>query len=107
MEILEQKTVGGTVWGRIDQGWISMDYVILDKAPENPGQTEPAPETPATKTMTVIADCLLIRKGPGTNHAIVGYLYTGAKVEVLETKTVNGRDWARISRGWVCMDYLK
>ena len=107
VEILEQKTVGGTVWGRIDQGWISMDYVILDKAPENPGQTEPAPETPATKTMTVIADCLLIRKGPGTNHAIVGYLYTGAKVEVLETKTVNGRDWARISRGWVCMDYLK
>jgi uncharacterized protein YgiM (DUF1202 family) len=25
--ILEKKTVNGTVWGRIEQGWISMDYV--------------------------------------------------------------------------------
>ena len=27
VEILEQKVVGATVWGRISQGWISMDYV--------------------------------------------------------------------------------
>ena len=104
VEILERKTVGSTVWGRISQGWISLDYVILD---QSSGSSGTATETPATKTMTVIADCLLIRQAPGTSNAIVGYLYTGAKVEVLETKTVDGRAWARISKGWVCMDYLK
>jgi len=28
--ILEQKTVGDTIWGRITNGWISLDYVSLD-----------------------------------------------------------------------------
>ena len=30
VEILEQKTVGSTIWGRTDKGWISLDYVKLD-----------------------------------------------------------------------------
>jgi uncharacterized protein YgiM (DUF1202 family) len=27
VEILEQKQVGNTTWGRTDQGWISLQYV--------------------------------------------------------------------------------
>lgn len=30
VEILETKQVGSVLWGRIEQGWISMDYVDLD-----------------------------------------------------------------------------
>ncbi len=97
VELLEQKNVGSTSWGRIDKGWISLDYVMLD------GQTE-APEK-AIKTVT--ADCLRIRSDAGTSHKIVGYLYQGAKVEILETKTVDKTQWGKTAKGWVSMDYVK
>ena len=107
VEILEQKTVGSTVWGRIDQGWVSMDYIILDRAPE---QTEPepnVPQQPESVIKTVIADCLRIRSGAGTGYAVVGYLYTGAKVEILETQQVGSTTWGKTAQGWISMDYVR
>lgn len=95
VEILEQKTVGSTRWGRIDKGWISLDYVVLD------GQSS------TTITKTVTADCLRIRSDAGTSHTIVGYLYSGAKVEILETKSAGGTQWGRTEKGWISMDYVK
>ena len=97
VEILEQKTVGGTVWGKIEKGWISLDYVVLD------GQTT----APTTVTKTVTADCLRIRSGAGTSNTIVGYLYAGAKVEILETKLADGVQWGRTAKGWISMEYVK
>ena len=107
VEILEQKTVGSNVWGRIDQGWVSMDYIILDRAPE---QTEPepnVPQQPESVIKTVIADCLRIRSGAGTGYAVVGYLYTGAKVEILETQQVGSATWGKTAQGWISMDYVR
>ncbi len=95
--ITERKTVGGTQWGKIDKGWISLDYVKMDAAASEPQKV----------TKTVTADCLRIRSGAGTSNKIVGYLYTGAKVEILETTTVNGTVWGRISKGWISMEYVK
>ena len=95
VEILEQKTVGSTVWGKIDKGWISLDYVVLD------GQGS----TVVTKTVT--ADCLRVRAQAGTSYSIVGYLYSGAKVQILETKSVNGTQWGKTEKGWISMDYVK
>ena len=92
VEILEQKTAGGMTWGRIKDGWISLDYVELDNK---------------TVTMTVTADCLRIRSDAGVSNRVVGYLYYGAKVQVLDTRTVNGVKWAKIDGGWVSMEYLK
>ena len=97
VEILEQKKVGVTTWGRIDKGWISMDYVVLD------GQVQ----TPQVVVKTVTADCLRVRSNPGTSNAVIGYLYAGTKVEILETKTVNGSIWGKIASGWISMDYVK
>ena len=76
-----QQTVGGTTWGRIEQGWISLDYVILD------GAASSAPQ-PAVQTKTVVADCLRVRSDAGTGHSIVGYLYNGAKVEIEAAKQI-------------------
>ena len=98
--ITEQKTVGGVVWGKISTGWISMDYVVLDK-----GNSSGTTTQPVTKTIT--ADCLRVRSNPGTSNTIVGYLYYGAKVQILETTTVAGVQWGRISNGWISMDYAK
>ena len=100
VEITEQKTVGGTVWGKTAKGWISLDYVVLDQ--QNSGGS-----ASQTVTKTVIADCLRIRSAAGTSNKIVGYLYEGAKVQILETTDVNGTTWGRVSKGWISMDYVK
>ena len=102
VEILETKTVGGTKWGRIASGWICMDYVKTDGQSDNAdnGSTQ-------NKTGKVIADCLRIRSGAGTGNKIVGLLYTGEKVTILEEKTVDGVVWGRITKGWISLDYIK
>ena len=98
--ILEEKTVSGTKWGKTDKGWISMYYVKLDSTT---GTT-----TPETSTKTIIADCLNVRNNPGTKGTtVVGYLYYGTKVEILETRTVDGVLWGRIVTGWISMEYAK
>ena len=102
--ITEQKTVGAITWGKIEKGWISMQYVKLDKT-ESGGATDIQP--PAEDVRTVTATGLWIRKLPGTANEIVGYLYNGTRVTVLEIKTVNGRQWGRISNGWICLEYTK
>lgn len=98
--ITEQKTVGSMTWGKISRGWVSMDYIVLSS---NSGSTTTTPET-----KTIVADCLRVRSNPGTNNTIVGYLYYGAKVQVLETKTaVDGTLWGKVNSGWISMDYAK
>ena len=102
VEILERKTVNGTVWGRISKGWISLDYVILDNQSSDSGAANTQPQTGK-----VTADCLRIRSAAGTSNKVVGYLYEGAKVTILERKTVSGVVWGRISKGWISLDYVK
>jgi len=94
--ITEQKTVGSTTWGKTEKGWISMAYVVLDSQGEN-----------QTSTRTVTADCLNVRSSAGSEYGIVGYLYHGAKVEILEQKTVGSVTWGRISTGWISLEYTK
>ena len=103
--ITERRTVGGMQWGKIAEGWVSMDYIILDKETSSGGTTS----TPVQKvTKTIIADCLRVRRNPGTENTIVGYLYYGSKVEILETKNAaDGSQWGRIATGWIHMGYTK
>ena len=100
--ITDRKTVGGTQWGRIDKGWISLSYAVLDGQSESNNTTQEQ-GTPGTVTGTG----LRIRSGAGTNNRIVGSLTIGDKVTILETTTVNGTQWGRIAKGWICMDYVK
>jgi uncharacterized repeat protein (TIGR02543 family) len=88
-------------WARIDKGWTSLDYVVLDS--NNGSQENDKQEETTTWTGTVIADCLHIRAGAGTGYKIVGRLYEGAKVTILET---NG-NWGRINKGWISLNYVK
>ena len=98
VEILEQKTVNGMTWGRTEKGWISLDYVDLD---------QPESDEPTESWMgTVRADCLRIRAGAGLDHEIVGFLYYGAKVEILDEVTVDGMTWGRTGDGWISLDYV-
>ena len=99
--ISQKKLVGTVYWGKTGRGWISMDYVSTD--PSNNEYAHPSDNS----VKTVTADCLRIRKDAGTNHKIVGFLYDGDTVSVLETKTVDGTAWGRVSQGWICMTYVK
>lgn len=101
VEILEQVTKNGVLWGRTFTGWIWLSgYATLETVEEEVSDQEPV-------VMTVTADSLTVRAKAGTGNTAVGYLYTGAQVRVYETKTVNGALWARIDTGWVMYKYLK
>ena len=74
-----------------------MDYVVLD------GQQEENP----VDTKTVTADCLCVRASASTSAKIIGYYYQNAKVQILETQTVEGMTWGKTAAGWISMDYVK
>ena len=78
-------------WLRIHSGWINKNYVKManSASPNNTG--------------TVKASALNIRSGPGTGYKLVGSLWFGEKVTILE----NRGDWYRINEGWVKASYIK
>lgn len=92
VEIYELTTVNGKLWGRCAKGWICITgYVTLEDVP----------------VMSVVAYQLNIRAGAGSDYRVVGVLSRGEQVHILEIKTVEGKCWARIDRGWVSMNYLQ
>ena len=102
VEVLEQKFVSGRLWGRMEQGWICMrSYVKLETVTESLGGS-----TATQETGMITASCLNIRSAAGTGNAIVGQLFKGATVVILEKTTVDGTTWARIDQGWISMAYV-
>ena len=98
--ILETKLVGSTQWGRIENGWVCMDYIKLQS--DVPAQT---PATAVTGTVNV-NEFLRIRSGAGTSYSLVGYYYPNNKVTITEFKNAGGLKWGRTDRGWICMSYV-
>lgn len=127
IEILEQKTVGDTLWGRIDDltlpdgtkvkaGWVNLQYVTFGKeaepaptVPPTEPPTEPEVELPTVpSTMgTITAGKLNIRSGAGSEHNEVGTYVKGDRVEIAETKTVGDTLWGRTGKGWVGMGFVR
>lgn len=95
VKIYEVKTVGGTAWGRIDNGWVSMNYIKLD-----------AGSNAVLMVVTVNVDGLRARSAAGSHNAIVGSYDKGAKVEIFETAFVAGQTWGRTDKGWICLEYV-
>ena len=120
VEVQRRELVVGTEWAYIispDSGWICMDYVEMDFAPEEPaGSNEtPAGATAPTEEETtdepagtavnikgVIITGLNIRKEPSTTADRVGNYNKGDVITILETKD----GWGRTNKGWIKMDYV-
>lgn len=98
--ITEKRLVGSVYWGKTNIGWINLDYFVPDSGQEE----SDGPSEGITKKVT--GDCLRIRKGAGSHHKIVGFLYYGDTVSILETKAAEDTVWGRIEKGWICMDYV-
>ena len=99
VQIYEKTSHGSTIWGRIDQGWICLDYVELD--------VEVGSDENAVNGVVYNCDRVNVRKGPGTNYEKVAKLNAGTKLQIFETTVVNGVKWGRMSLGWVSMEYVK
>ena len=97
--VKEKVTTGTMVWGKIDKGWISLDYVVFDGANQD--------STAVNTTGTVKVDTTLrIRKGPGSSYAITGYYYNKDKVTITEQRKVGETLWGKTDKGWISMDYV-
>ena len=100
VEIIEQKTVNGRLWGRCSEGWICLrTYAKLETVTSNIEDTKLVGK--------VTASALNIRSSASTSSTIVGKLYKGETVEILEKKTVNGVSWGRCSKGWISLQYVQ
>ena len=99
-------------WGKINEGWISMTYVVLDKAQTTtPETTVPETTKPATQETTLTGTVkasggLSVRKDAGTSYARVKFIYSGTKVTITKTKMVGNTKWGYIGSGWISMDYV-
>ena len=101
---MEQKTVDSVKWGRIANGWISLDYVTLSS--QSGGNSTPDQGTTSSQNTGTVKSELRIRSEASTSGDVVGFLAAGAKVTILEKKTVGNTVWGRISNGWISLDFV-
>ena len=100
--VYEQTTVNGVAWGRIDQGWICMQYVTLQQSAVNSGSNI------STGSSAVVSSSvsLNVRSGPGTTYSKIATLAPGTSVVILRKETVNGATWGLIDQGWINLSYV-
>ncbi|MFB9327555.1 N-acetylmuramoyl-L-alanine amidase [Paenibacillus aurantiacus] len=87
-------------------GWVAGYYLVKTSSG---GKTNVSSGGSGAKSsaLTVQADSLRMRKGPGTGYAVVGGLYRGEAVTVLE----RDGDWVKVKtpdgqQGWVASQYI-
>lgn len=106
--VYEQTTVDNALWGRIDQGWIAMNYVDLSTKTNANGTTSGTILTTVPAGAIAVgfvntAD-LAVRATP--NGTKTGTLPKSANVVITETQMKDGMNWAHVEGGWVSTTYL-
>lgn len=86
-------------WGRIDRGWVCMDYIVDDN---NHSTTS----VQRVGYITGSTDGVNVRSGPSISYDMVGKVYLGQQVNVTEICHNGVSEWANIGYGWVCTDYV-
>ena len=120
--VYEQKTVDNALWGRIDQGWVAMNYIDLSSktttGTTNNGNTSISGGTLSGNTIltSVPSDAIAVgfvntknlnvRNGSGFGYTTTATLAQYTNVVVYEQILKDGVIWARIDQGWVCATYL-
>ena len=104
VKVYGQYIVNNVLWGKIDQGWVCMNYIQLTGSNNNNNGNSGT----VIATGTVKANTNLnVRNGAGVGYARVGSLTSGTAVNIYERVTVNGAEWGRIGvNQWVSMAYI-
>ncbi len=97
-------------------GYVSQDYVKITNGSSNnssnnnsnsSNDNKPSNKVEGTGKVINITSNLRVRKGPGTNHGIVGYLLNGDTFDVLGKEG----SWYKIKKGslsgYISQDYVK
>ena len=97
--ITQTYTYGGTLWGKCEQGWISLTYTNYQEVLAG---TETWP-----KDGVVTADKVNVRSGAGTSYAVQYQLNTGDAVTIHEKVYAGNLYWGRLGDGnWICLSYV-
>lgn len=108
--VYEQTVSDGAAWGRIDQGWICMDYVNLSTNNTNTTNVSTAilstvPDGAIAVGFTSIAD-VAVRSSANASSTKITALPKGTNVVIYEQTTSNGLTWGRTDNGWICTNYV-
>lgn len=115
VRVSEQKISDGANWGKIDQGWIAMQYVSLKS--ETIATNATTNVATGTTIMTSVPsgaiavgftsiDNLAVRSSAGVAMPQVGTLAKGSNVVISEITAANGLYWGKTDAGWICMSYV-
>lgn len=97
--IYEQTYGESYMWGKIDRGWVCMDYIAIGTAPKYREVNEIGYIVGST-------DGVNIRSGPAVSYEQVGRAYLGQQVVVTKLHHNGISEWGYIGNGWVCTDYI-
>lgn len=97
--IYDQKYGESYMWGRIDRGWVCMDYITIGTAPNY---------TEVYKVGYIVGseEGVNIRSGPAVSYDQIGRAYLGQQVVVTKTYHNGVSEWGYIGDGWICTDYI-
>lgn len=89
-------------WGRIESGWVSLDYIeehdpIISE--DNDSRADGMPY----KLMKITAKSLYIRCGAAKKYDSIGEFHQGDMVAVYETYD----NWGRTDLGWINLEYAE
>lgn len=134
VEVFEQQLYSNQYWGRVAQGWICMDYVLLDsELPPGTVLDATQPTTEATQATTAATEGstdvtvntsnevtyvitgttleeLNVRNDASASSIKVGTINAGQTVTIRAVKNNNAQLWGRIDEyataGWINMEYV-
>ena len=107
VEIQEEKTVNGTIWGYTGKGWIDMSCVRMDDVPPGPSDSD-GTEIVSNGSYAVLGygvvdlNTLNVRVGPDTNYTKIKEIPKGTRYAYYEVAD----EWVRIGDGWVSTLYF-
>ena len=91
-----------------EAGWIYLkntSYVTIGKTVAGSNSTASSTATSTSYLVKVTANALNIRKGPGTNYAIVGRITNKGSYTIV--KESNGWGKLKSGMGWISLKYTK
>lgn len=90
-------TNNGSLWGRFDGGWISLQYTNYSQVVK----------TVLPKWATVAADEVNVRSAAGTSNKVVAKKNAGDLVLVTQWTHSGDVMWGKIEEGWISLQYVE
>ena len=108
MSIFQTEMFNGSLWGRMEKGWVALEYVKLDKDLTAAPTPSEKPAEPKVIRLARVINCdqMRLRSQPSMGGDVRGTVPGGYQVEYDEKINNEGFDWYHTRRGWLRGDYL-